>query len=209
MYLCTVKQASLALPPFALPTSCGPTVWSWTRLLSLWNSAAASSPLTSASWVSSSSLSPRSWPHPRAPQKRAVQPLARAAQSSTSLSPSLYTLQRVSSHSSTVPSPPLPAAKEGVGNTRLFFGLELHLTNDSSQGSAQNHSFIMIHYESVQWYRYHQTEWEPLFGVSTFSSDLLDSVGQPHHFKRRFDKYQWAVLMFNLLNVKVIHSMKS
>ena len=117
--LCTVKLASPAPQPFALPISCGPTAWSWTRPSSLSSSAAASSPQTSASWDSSSSSSPRSWPHPPAPQRRAVRPLATTAQFSISQCPSPYTPRQVSCHSSTVPSPPLPAAEKSVREHRL------------------------------------------------------------------------------------------
>lgn len=108
----TVKLASPALPPFALPISCEPTASSWTRPLSLSSSDAASSRPTSASWDSSSSLSRRSWPRQPVPRKPAAQPLATAAQSSISQSPSPYMPQQVSFHSSTAPSQHLLAAEE-------------------------------------------------------------------------------------------------
>lgn len=103
------------------------------RPLSLSSSAAASSPRTSASWVSSCSSSPRSWPRRRARQRLAVQLSAAAAQYSTSPSPSPCTLLPVSSHSSTVPSPLLPAAEERVCQQTLCLDL-----NGNSSVTSQN-----------------------------------------------------------------------
>lgn len=97
------------------------------------SSAAASSPQTSASWVSSCSSSPRSWPRRHARQRLAVQLSAAAAQYSTSPSPSPCTLLPVSSHSSTVPSPRLPAAEERVCQQTLCLDL-----NGNSSVTSQN-----------------------------------------------------------------------